>query len=1157
MPFETGSIYAKIEFDKSTFAQSARAIRDEARKMAEQVKRDVERYGVKKVIDAQRVGKDFKLIQNEVTDTVKRVKGRFATLRHALTLSTQPFIVALETVKTSARAASVVIRTALTPPLAAMRAAWGGAKILMAEFALFMKTSLAGIRLAWIGLGAVVKRSMKVIRTSIRILTTPFRLFNRILTRSIFTLKNLIFVLAAAAFTRRAKEVETIGTAFSNLTRGVGATSAAMLTKLRAATRGTVSDLELMRTTNNAILLGVVRSQDEFAALANAARRLGRAVGRDAVSALNDLAIGIGRQSRLILDNLGLIVKVSKANEEYARKLGVTVGKLTDAQKRTAFFSATMEAVRRKLKDLGPDVETTADAWDRLGAQLSNTFSAISTSLVGGGLAKTLADFLVNTRRRIVALSVAVESAMGKIFDVVRKTIKKLFSGEIDIGEVMVTFVAETFKTLTILIIAGFTALGPIVITAAKNIFAAAAGAIKAKYTEILTNLEIDALVIFGERYQFETIERGFINLTKKIDELERSGAVAEDTFSGLRDRIEEAQRFAGRFAGDPKQINDMRMTAERVKVIYGEIAGEIAAIEETIRRSAALGEWKTEIESLSKNIRAQQPMVVDSFKSMFTAIKTMLDGPPGEEVKGAAKKVAAETGSDAGFAAAIALKNSLIAELKDIGSIIRGEVDTRKIDTSTLFRFTDRDPLWDFKPLITSRVIQPLADAVNGLERFTRALSLRRPDIVEEIDAQRLRFFVKMLGSGVVKLNDWAVAIKKALTVPKLDPQAFADILKPFNTLRDKLRIEVELIGLDEAAAALKRFDLAMEGLNLTGDQKKVVDDLRASLSRLLSLKVERDEMQTASEDIIQQIEQIGTAADQVSFTQLRKEIDKLTSGMSRLGMNVRETFDKIAVAAIDSFSDRLAELDVEIANVGLDPFEQKINGLRRAFAALEPVLRSDERALEEIRALLEEIRALFDKLEFKELQLKLTIERQEAIKRSVDEISSALTDGILGGILEAYQRGESLSKAWAQIAADVFENSMRRAIERLGDSMSRMLERAFSSMGFGAGAAGFAAGLIGIAGGIISSLESRQTANVDDFSEAINSSEAMRGVVAGPTSVAISKVGESLKQALRTTELLLEQILQSMRQGGTGAAPTGAGIRNSTLPLSGSTIS
>src|SRR4030095_13031255 len=101
--------------------------------------------------------------------------------------------------------------------------------------------------------------------------------------------------------------------------------------------------------------------------LAKTATVLGKAMGQDATKSLDDLITALGRSSPLILDNLGLTVKVGEANEEHAAKLGTSSSELTEAEKKLAFCQAAMEAARRKVAELGDQTKTlselSATAW--------------------------------------------------------------------------------------------------------------------------------------------------------------------------------------------------------------------------------------------------------------------------------------------------------------------------------------------------------------------------------------------------------------------------------------------------------------------------------------------------------------------------------------------------------------------------------------------------------------------------------------------------------------------------------------------------------------------------------------------------------------------------------------------------------------------------
>ena len=130
------------------------------------------------------------------------------------------------------------------------------------------------------------------------------------------------------------------------------------MNKLKQATDGTVSSMELMKQANNAMLLGIVESEDQMAELFDMAQRLASAVGKDATFGIESLTTGIGRQSRLMLDNLGIIIDTEGAYKAYAKQIGKSASALTDQEKKTAFINAAMDSAREKVERLGGEQQT-------------------------------------------------------------------------------------------------------------------------------------------------------------------------------------------------------------------------------------------------------------------------------------------------------------------------------------------------------------------------------------------------------------------------------------------------------------------------------------------------------------------------------------------------------------------------------------------------------------------------------------------------------------------------------------------------------------------------------------------------------------------------------------------------------------------------------
>ena len=130
-----------------------------------------------------------------------------------------------------------------------------------------------------------------------------------------------------------AGKFEGVSTGFDNLRKSSGM-SAAAFSKFNKALDGTATSTELMTMANNAMLLGITDSEDQMAKMFDTAQRLAKAVGEDAAFGVNSLVTGIGRQSKLMLDNLGIMVDTQKAYEDYAEGIGLTAAALDDEQKK-------------------------------------------------------------------------------------------------------------------------------------------------------------------------------------------------------------------------------------------------------------------------------------------------------------------------------------------------------------------------------------------------------------------------------------------------------------------------------------------------------------------------------------------------------------------------------------------------------------------------------------------------------------------------------------------------------------------------------------------------------------------------------------------------------------------------------------------------------
>lgn len=207
-----------------------------------------------------------------------------------------------------------------------------------------------------------------------------------------------------ATFAQQSAKLEGMEKAFNTLSGG-GALASNAVNKLTDATDGTVSKMDLFKQANNAMILGVTKNSDEMAQMFDIAQRLGEALGRDTASSIESLITGIGRQSRLMLDNIGIIVDTKKAYKDYANELNKSVDELTDAEKKQAFFNATMESATLKASKLNKEEENASKAFQRLSADLDNASArlgehftplAIEASKALSGLVKSIDTESIN-----------------------------------------------------------------------------------------------------------------------------------------------------------------------------------------------------------------------------------------------------------------------------------------------------------------------------------------------------------------------------------------------------------------------------------------------------------------------------------------------------------------------------------------------------------------------------------------------------------------------------------------------------------------------------------------------------------------------------------------------------------------------------------------
>jgi hypothetical protein len=170
-----------------------------------------------------------------------------------------------------------------------------------------------------------------------------------------------------------ASQMEGVERAFKRIG---GANSANLLDGLRKATRGTVSDLQLMQKAVQASNFNI--PLENLASLFKFAQARARETGESVEYLTNSIVLGIGRKSPLILDNLGISAVELR---ERLKGVGVEAANVGDIAKIIG------DIAEEELAKMGNQADTTADKI----AQLSTVFENFKV-VIGKGLIDEATD---------------------------------------------------------------------------------------------------------------------------------------------------------------------------------------------------------------------------------------------------------------------------------------------------------------------------------------------------------------------------------------------------------------------------------------------------------------------------------------------------------------------------------------------------------------------------------------------------------------------------------------------------------------------------------------------------------------------------------------------------------------------------------------------
>lgn len=156
---------------------------------------------------------------------------------------------------------------------------------------------------------------------------------------------------AAVKLALDASKYDSIRDSFESMAQGMGVSAEELERRVGEASGGTIDRMTILQNTTQTLsLIGAGAFNDfgaDFAKAAELVKKASRATGQDVNFLFDSFVMGIGRESPLILDNLGITLDMTQVKKDYAASIGKAADALTEEEAKAAVLQATMRALEQ------------------------------------------------------------------------------------------------------------------------------------------------------------------------------------------------------------------------------------------------------------------------------------------------------------------------------------------------------------------------------------------------------------------------------------------------------------------------------------------------------------------------------------------------------------------------------------------------------------------------------------------------------------------------------------------------------------------------------------------------------------------------------------------------------------------------------------------
>lgn len=206
-------------------------------------------------------------------------------------------------------------------------------------------------------------------------------------------------------FAERGASFNLLSDGFENTAQILGSTGDDIIATLKEVSSNAISERDIILATNRAQILKVAQDTDSLTDLLEVAIARAQKLGVSSTQAFNDIVTGIGRESPLILDNLGIVISLEDATNSFAESLGKTADELDTYERKQAIVNAViaestqyLDQAKTQAQIQAEEVAKLKSSWQDFGDTLAASVAPNLAMALGlsGDLLQKFTDDLKN-----------------------------------------------------------------------------------------------------------------------------------------------------------------------------------------------------------------------------------------------------------------------------------------------------------------------------------------------------------------------------------------------------------------------------------------------------------------------------------------------------------------------------------------------------------------------------------------------------------------------------------------------------------------------------------------------------------------------------------------------------------------------------------------